>query len=44
VILIDVAIATAIGLAIEIAGLVALVALLVMLAGFADLMDWLWPR
>jgi hypothetical protein len=44
VILIDVAIATAIGLAIEIAGLLAMIAMLVVLAAFWEVVAWLWPR
>jgi len=43
VILIDTIIATAIGLGIEIAGLIALVALILLFAGLGNLMDWLWP-
>jgi hypothetical protein len=40
----DAIIASAIGLAIEVGGLLVLVALLLMLAGLANLMDWLWPH
>lgn len=39
----DIIIATAIGLGIEIAGLIALVTLILLFAGIGNLMDWLWP-
>jgi hypothetical protein len=44
VIVIDIIVATAIGLGIEIAGLLVMVALILLLAGLANLMDWIWPH
>lgn len=42
-IIVDIITATAISLAIEIVGLLALVLLVLLFVGLVDLMDWLWP-
>lgn len=40
----DVVIATMVSIAIELAGLLVLIALILLLAGFGNLMDRLWPH
>lgn len=42
-ILIDLAIASAVNLGIELAGLIVLVALVLLVAGLGNVMDWFWP-